>query len=139
MDSTLVTPSGLRKLTSELELHRANRKALLRAEPLDANEFARLQQQIAVLEDRLASAVVVHPNPGDDELDVGEVACVRDLDTREVVEYRIVGAGEANPAAGSISYTSPVGAALLGRRVGEVVEVEAPSGLLRLELVEIGI
>lgn len=139
MDATLLTPSGLRKLTSELELLRANREALLPAEPLDSNELARLHQQIAVLEDRLAYAVVVYPDPGDDELDVGETARVRDFETGEVVEYRIVGAGEANPAAGSISYTSPVGAALLGRRVGDVVEVEVPSGLLRLEVVEIGI
>ena len=98
-----------------------------------------LERQIAVLEERLASAVVVHPEPGDGELDVGELARVRDLDTGELVEYRIVGAGEANPAAGSISYASPVGSALLGRRVGEVIEVEVPSGLLRLEVVGIEI
>jgi transcription elongation factor GreA len=154
MDASLVTPSGLRKLTSELELLRAKREALLRvprteaegagaggfsAELLDSNGLAHVERQIMVLEDRLASAVVVHPEPGDGELDVGELARVRDLDTGDLVEYRIVGAGEANPAAGSISYTSPVGSALLGRRVGEVIEVEVPSGLVRLEVVEIGI
>ena len=153
MDASLVTPSGLRKLTSELELLRAKREALLGApraravrgagafpaEPLDSSELARLERQIAVLEDRLASAMVVHPEPGDGELDVGELARVRDLDTGELLEYRIVGAGEANPAAGSISYASPVGSALLGRRAGEVIEVEVPSGLLRLEVVEIEI
>jgi transcription elongation factor GreA len=152
MDASLVTPSGLRKLTSELELLRAKREALLRvpraeaegggvnafaAELLDSSELVRLERQIAVLEDRLASAVVVHPEPGDGELDVGELALVRDLETGELVEYRIVGAGEANPGAGSISYASPVGAALLGRRVGEVIEVEVPKGLLRLEVVGI--
>lgn len=154
MDASLVTPSGLRKLTSELELLRAKREALLRvpwaeaegggvggfaAELLDSSELVRLERQIAVLEVRLASAVVVHPEPSDGELDVGELALVRDLDTGELVEYRIVGAGEANPAAGSISYASPVGAALLGRRVGEVIEVEVPRGLLRLEVVAIEI
>ena len=61
----------------------------------------------------------------------------RDLDTGVFVEYRIVGAGEADPAAGRISYASPVGSALLGRRVGEVVEVAVPSGVLRLEVLEI--
>jgi transcription elongation factor GreA len=153
MDSSLVTPSGLRKLTSELELLRAKHEALLRgrragaeggvggltAEHLDSNELVGLERQIAVLEERLASAVVVHPEPGDGELDVGELARVRDLDTGELVEYRIVGAGEANPAAGSISYASPVGSALLGRRVGEVIEVEVPRGLFRLEIVGIEI
>jgi transcription elongation factor GreA len=140
---------GFRKLTSELELLRAKRETLLRlpregvdvggsaAERHDSNELVRLERQIAVLEDRLASAVVVHPEPGDGELSVGERARVRDLDTDELVEFRIVGAGEANPAAGSISYASPVGSALLGRRVGEVIEVEVPRGLLRLEVVSI--
>jgi transcription elongation factor GreA len=92
-----------------------------------------------VLENTLASAIVVHPDPADGELDVGELARLRDLDTGELVEYRIVGAGEANPAAGSISYASPVGSALLGRRVGEVIEVAVPSGVLLLEVLEIEI
>lgn len=154
MDESLVTPSGLRKLTSELDLLRAKREALLRgcrigaegedgrgfaAELLDADELARLERQIAVLEDRLASATVVHPDPADGELDVGKLARMRDLDTGEFVEYRIVGAGEANPAAGSISYVSPVGSALLGRRVGDVIDVEVPSGVLRLKVIEIEI
>jgi transcription elongation factor GreA len=149
--SLLITPDGLRKLTSDLASLRAKREALhrarsgaetaagggLSAELLDADELARLEQQIAVLENRRASAVVVHPNARDGELDVGELARVRDLDTGELAEYRIVGAGEANPAAGSISYASPVGSALVGRRVGEAIDVEVPSGLLRLEILEI--
>lgn len=153
MDASLVTPSGLRKLSSELESLRAKREAVLgfpdraqreggngfSAERLDANELARLERQIGVLENTLASAIVVHPDPADGELDIGELARLRDLDTGELVEYRIVGAGEANPAAGSISYASPVGSALLGRRVGEVIEVAVPSGVLRLEVLEIEI
>ena len=152
MNESLFTPTGLRKLTSDLELQRAKLEALHHGFPaiaegasvvdrptegLDSNELARLEQQIAVLEDRLAAAVVVHPEPGDDEVDLGELACVRDLDTGERFEYRIVGAGEANPEAGSISYASPVGAALLGRRVGDVIHVDVPSGRLRLEVVEV--
>lgn len=148
MDATLVTPSGLRNLTSELELLRRKREALrtaaegasaggFSAELHNVDEFARLERQISVLEDRLASATVVHPNPADGELDVGEFARVRDLDTGELTEYRIVGAGEAKPATGSISYASPVGSALLGRRVGDVIEIEVPGGLLRLEVLKI--
>ena len=86
----LITPDGLRKLTSDLALLRAKREALhrarsgaetaarggLSAELLDAEELARLEQQIAVLENRRASAVVVHPNARDGELDVGELARV---------------------------------------------------------------
>lgn len=148
MDATLVTPSGLRNLTSELELLRRKREALrtaaegasaggFSAELHNVDELARLERQISALEDRLASATVVHPNPADGELDVGEFARVRDLDTGELTDYRIVGAGEAKPATGSISYASPVGSALLGRRVGDVIEIEVPGGLLRLEVLKI--
>lgn len=133
MDPILVTPNGLRELTSALESLRANREALLSdvrmegeaerpsglsAGLLDDNQLKRLDRHIEMLATRLASAIVVRPDPADGELDVGEVARLRDLDTGELVEYRIVGAGEANPAAGNISYASPVGSALLGRRVG---------------------
>ena len=148
----LVTPAGLEKLTAELVVLRSKRDALLEgikagagvrglsAVHLDApDELARLDGQIAMLEDRLGSATVVQPDPADGELGVGESARMRDLDSGELVEYRLVGAGEADPAAGSISYVSPVGSALLGRRVGDVIEVEVPGGLLRLEILEIQI
>lgn len=151
----LVTPAGLEKLTTELAVLRLKREALLEgikegaegagvlgpaAVHLDApNALAGLDRQIAMLEDRLGSATVVQPNPADGELEVGERASVRDLETGELVEYRLVGAGEADPAAGSISYVSPVGSALFGRRVGDVIEVEVPGGLLRLEILEIQI
>lgn len=69
------------------------------AEHLDApDELARLERQIVVLEDRLAAATVVQPDPADGELGVGESARVRDLDSGELVEYRLVGVGEADPA-----------------------------------------
>jgi transcription elongation factor GreA len=153
MDASLVTPSGLRKLTSELESLREKRQGLsgspdraqhegasgFSAELPEAKEWARLERQIEVLEHTLASAIVVHPDPRDGELEVGELARLRDLDTGELVEYRIVGAGEINPGAGSISYASPIGSALLGRRAGEVIEVPVPSGVLRLEVLEIEI
>ena len=155
MDASLVTPAGLQKLTAELELLRSNRAGLLRgiktapdgtgqggpsAEHLDVlDELARLERQIAALEDRLVSATVVQADLSDGELGFGERARVRDLDSGEVADYRLVGVGETDPTAGSISYTSPVGCALLGRRVGDMIEVKVPGGLLRLEILEIEI
>jgi transcription elongation factor GreA len=151
----LVTPAGLEKLTAGLAVLRSRREELLEGikagaegtgarEPaaahLDASdELARLDGEIAMLEDRLRSATVVQPDPADGALGVGESARVRELESGESVEYRLVGAGEADPAAGKISYLSPVGSALFGRRAGDVIEVEVPGGRLRLEILEIKI
>jgi hypothetical protein len=64
---------------------------------------------------------------------------LQDLDSDELIDYRVVGAGEADPTAGCISYTSPVGSALLGRLGGDVFEVNVPRGLCRFEVLEIGL
>ena len=143
MNASLLTPGGFAKLSAELQLLRSTRDALgaattVSAEHLDVpEELARLDRQIAVLEERLRSATVVEANPADGELGVGERARIRDLESGELIDYRIVGVGEADPTTGNISYTSPVGSALLGRRVGDVCEVQVPRGLLRLKILEI--
>jgi transcription elongation factor GreA len=152
VNANLVTPAGFAKLTTELELLRARRDLLAdvsrptskRAEsgmPGDSlaasEEVSRLNREITALEERLASVTIVRPHPSDGRLEVGERARVRDLDTGESMEYRIVGAGEADPGNGCISYGSPVGSALLGRRVGDVIEVHAPRGVQRLQVLEI--
>lgn len=147
LDARLVTPAGLDKLKAELQLVRSKRETLVEristgleggagrgdsGDHLHArDELAQLDRQIALLEDRLVSAKVVRPDPADGELGIGESVRVRDLGSGEIIEFRIVGAGEADPGAGCISYMSPVGSALLGRKVGEVIEVAAPKGLLR--------
>jgi transcription elongation factor GreA len=155
LDASLVTPAGLDKLNGELRLLRSKRETLVEriraelegtadrgasGEYLDARDgLARLEQQIALLEERLTSAKVVQPDPADDEVGIGASVRLRDLDSGELDDYRIVGAGETDPAAGSISYLSPVGSALIGRQVGDVIEVKTPKGRLRLEVLEIGL
>ena len=68
---------------------------------------------------------------------VGTHVSVRNLKTEKTVRYSIVGPTEANAADGKISSVSPVGKALLDSRVGEEVEVAAPSGVIRLRVEEI--
>jgi transcription elongation factor GreA len=154
LDVSLVTPAGLDKLSAELRLLRSIRKTLVAGirsglddmgdrrvsgKFLDARDrLAQLDQQIALLEDKLISAKVIHADPADGEVGIGEGVRVRDLDGSEVIDYRIVGVGEADPGAGCITYLSPVGSALLGRHVGDVIELETPRGLLRLEVLEAG-
>jgi transcription elongation factor GreA len=95
-----------------------------------------VNQRLALLERRLVDAEIVVPHP-DGEVDLGERVTVLDLESGETIDYRIVGAGESDPTAGEISSESPIGTALLGRRVGDVIEADAPGGRRRLEIVEL--
>jgi transcription elongation factor GreA len=152
MKDTLLTADGMDSLEHELEQLRARRaqiaeqlrvasaaegNRLENAEYLFALEDqALLERRIAILEHRRREAEVVEADPTDGAVGIGEPVRVRDLDSGDVIHYRIVGAGEADPANGHISYRSPVGAALLGRRADETVELDTPSGRLRLRVLD---
>ncbi|NLG23975.1 MAG: transcription elongation factor GreA, partial [Clostridiales bacterium] len=62
---------------------------------------------------------------------------VHDMQYNEEDEYTIVGATEADPKKLRISSESPIGRALLGKRVGDLVDVQAPGGVIRLKVLEI--
>ena len=102
------------------------------------NEQAKLYGRIAEVENILANAVIIEEN---DEpaghVGLGCKVRVLDLDTNEEEEYTIVGSQEADPMNGRISEDSPFGRALLGRAVGDEVQVEAPAGILRYRISEI--
>ncbi len=92
-----------------------------------------LQLRIAELERTLAQAETIDETRSDDGvIRPGSTVTFRDEDG--VDAYTLVGAAEANPRAGRISVSSPVGARLLGHRVGDEVEVPTPSGMRRLRI-----
>ena len=72
-----------------------------------------------------------------DVVNVGSIVRLLHMDLQEEVEYLIVGSTEADPVNFKISNESPVGAALIGRKVGEVVEVEVPIGIVSYKVLEI--
>ena len=72
-----------------------------------------------------------------DEIAIGSTVKVLDIEFDEENEYRVVGSAEANPAKGLISDESPVGKALLGRKAGDEVTVEAPAGEIKLKIISI--
>lgn len=87
-----------------------------------------IEAQVIDLEDRLARAMVIDPRElSGDRVVFGATVHLLDDDDRQVV-YQIVGQTEADARIGRISYSSPLGRALIGRRVGEDVEVTTPSG-----------
>ena len=102
------------------------------------NEQGKLYSRIAELEEIIKHAVVV---TGDsyaaDEVSPGCRCIVKDLEEDEEEEYHFVGSQEADPMDGKISDESPFGKAMLGKKVGDVVEVEAPIGIVKYEILKI--
>ena len=102
------------------------------------NEQMLLEHRIATLEERLKAARVIQAGAvSSDVVSIGSRVKLKDIDANETVEYHIVGSAEANPAEHKLSNESPVGKAIIGRTKGEVVEVAAPRGSLKFEILNI--
>jgi transcription elongation factor GreA len=87
-----------------------------------------VEAQIAEMEDRLSRAMVIDPKSlSGDKVIFGATVRLKDEDGKAVT-YQVVGQTEADARMGRISYSSPLGRALIGRKVGDEVEVSAPSG-----------
>ncbi len=103
------------------------------------NEQAMLEHRISMLQEKLRRARVIKDSEIDTErVSVGSTVTLRDLDSNEIRIYTLVGSAEADPTKARLSNESPVGQALLGKRVGVVVTVPVPVGALRLEILAIG-
>ncbi len=102
------------------------------------NEQAFTEGRIIQLENMLKNAVVVDETEiSTDKVAVGTIVKVKDYEFDEEVEYYLVGSAEADPMNFKISNESPVGAALLGKKVGELVEVSVPGGVNKFEILGI--
>ena len=102
------------------------------------NEQAKLYGRIAEVENILANAVVIEENDEmTDHVGLGCKVRVMDLDLEEEEEYTIVGSQEADPMNYCISDDSPFGRGVVGMRVGDTVEVEAPVGILRFKILSV--
>ena len=102
------------------------------------NEQAQVEERIMKLENMIRKAVIIDESQIDlDIVMVGSIVKLYDFDFDEEIEYSIVGSAEADPFEGKISNESPVGKALLGARVGEVVEVQVPDGANKFKVLDI--
>ena len=150
----LLTQDGYNKLEEELEyLKTVKRKEVAErlkvaisfgdlsenAEYDEAkNQQAKLEEKILKLDEKLRKAVIIDESQIDlDIVMVGSIVKLYDFDFDEEIEYSIVGSAEADPFEGKISNESPVGKALLGARVGEVVEVQVPDGANKFKVLDI--
>ncbi len=102
------------------------------------NEQAILEAQIAELKDIIDNSVVVEDDDiSIDEIGVGSIMKIRDLEFDEIETLQIVGSTESDPENGKISDDSPIGKAALKKKVGDVFEVDAPVGIIKFEVLEI--
>src|SRR5947199_450119 len=99
-----------------------------------------LEAEIAALEGQIAMARILDES----NIDTSKVSIltkvkVTNLNTKKEVTYQIVSEKEADLKAGKISVTSPIGKGLLGKKVGEVAEVQAPAGVIKFKVEDISI
>jgi transcription elongation factor GreA len=143
----ILTPEGLDKLKQEIEYLSTTKRREVAERIKEAREFgdisenseyddakneqAMLEARIATLEDKLRSASVIDAKElKNDVVRVGSQVHVKD-GTGKSFTYTIVGSTEADPSASRLSNESPVGKALVGRKKGDAVVVQLPSGKQR--------
>ena len=103
------------------------------------NEQALLEHRISLLQEKLRRSRVIKDSEIDtDRVSVGSTVTLRDKDAGEIRIYTLVGSAEADPTKAKLSNESPVGQAILGKRVGDVVTVPVPVGSLNYEILAIG-
>ncbi len=146
-----LTPEGYKKLKAELkhlrEVEVVNvAEKIKEARELDSDilennvydavveEQTLLENRIAEIEDILANAKIVENNDKN-KVDIGDVVVVKAEEN--IHEFKLVGSEEADPDKKYISHESPLGKALLGAKVGDVVEVETPITTIKYKVVSI--
>ena len=149
-----ITEDGLTKLKEELE----NLKTVVRTEIAEKikiargygdlsenseydeakNEQAKIEARIVEIEAMLKNVEIIEDVKGSAKtVVIGVKVKALDMEFDEECEYRVVGSTEANPLEGKISDESPFGKALLGKKIGDEVIVDAPAGELKFKILEI--
>ena len=150
----ILTSEGLEKLEKELEYLKTVKRQEVAAEIKVAlgygdlsenseydeakNKQAQMEIRIVEIEAMLKNAKVIdEAEISTDTVSLGCTVTVYDVEFDEEIEYSIVGSTEADPSNGKISDESPVGSALLGKKVGETVSIPAPAGSIEMKVVAI--
>ncbi|MFH1691312.1 MAG: transcription elongation factor GreA [Candidatus Omnitrophota bacterium] len=149
-----LTQKGYEKLQADLEhlktvkrreVARQLEKARLLGDLSENAEYdaareaqAHLEKRIAELNDKLSrSRIIENENIPKDKVYVGAQVKLRDEDTEEEMDYLLVSPPEADYAQNKISIESPIGKALIGHKVGTIVEINVPAGLLKYKILDI--
>ena len=156
MDSMPITRAGYEKLKKDLE-HlkkvavpenvRAIEEARAHGDISENAEYAAakerqsfIQGKIQEIENNLATSKIIDlKSLTDDKVVFGSTVSIQSLDSDEMTRYQLVGPCESDIAKNKISVTSPIGKALIGKEIGDVVKVKTPGGIRELEIMDIEI
>ena len=150
----ILTYEGLKKMEEELENLKTVRRKEVAEKIKEARgqgdlsenaeydaakeEQAEIESRIVVLEKMLRNAEVIDDDEvNNDMISVGSIVKLYDFEFEEEVEYSIVGSAEADPMNGKISNESPLGMALIGHEIGDVVEVEMGEVVSKYKVIDI--
>jgi len=152
-NATYLTAEGLLKLQEELDYLVNTRRPEIARQIADAKADGDLSEnagydeaknvqafnegRILTLKNILGNAVVIQENGSKETVDLGCKVTIRDVTYGDEETYTIVGSTEVDPGNGRISFKSPIGRALMGRRVKDQVDVQTPSGIIEYEIITI--
>ena len=150
---TMLTQDGYNKLVEKLDYLKSVRRIEV-SERLKAaialgdlsenseyddakNEQGRLEGEISELEAKLRNSEIIEAQSGTDKVMIGSTVTIRDVELDTVETYMIVGSTEADPDNNKISDESPLGAAILNKSAGTIVQVHAPAGVIDFEILDV--
>ncbi len=150
---TLLTQEGYNKLVEKLDYMKSVRRMEV-SERLKAaialgdisenseyddakNEQGRLEGEISELEAKLRNSEIIQAAASTGTVIIGSTVTIRDIELDEIATYMIVGSTEADPDNNKISDESPLGAAILDKSAGTIVQVHAPVGVLEFEILDV--
>ena len=150
----LYTQEGYQALVDELEYLKGTKRQQVKEDIATArsfgdlsenseydearNEQAKNEARIKELEELVENAVILDESNIDTSVvSLGSTVKVKNIDIGAEFTYDLVGSNESNPMEFKISDQSPIGAALMGKKAGDKVEVSTPGGVVRLEVVEV--
>lgn len=153
-EEVLLTKEGLAKLEEELRTLKSEGRKELAARLKLAISYGDLKEnseyhsakedqsfmetRIMILEKMLTKARIVDENSVDlSAVSVGTTVTLNDIEYSEKIDYKLVGPAEADVMNNKLSYESPLGKELLGKKVGDIIHVNAPAGVIQYELLEI--
>ena len=150
-EKIFMTEEGLERLKERLDFLKAEKRKEVAEKIAEARSYGDLSEnseydiareeqasteaEIFDLENKLKSAVIIDPKKVDTKkVGVGCTVSITNLKTKQNLEYTIVGDTDSDPLNGKISNASPIGAGLIGKKVGEIVTIKTPAGLVQYKI-----